>query len=44
MAKEDKQEKTLGQKISTGFTIICIIFLFLRFTGLLDPVIAFFKS
>lgn len=44
MAKEDKQEKTLGQKISTGFTILCIIFLILRFTGLLDPVIAFFKN
>jgi hypothetical protein len=44
MADVGKKEKTVLQKISFGFTIFCIIFLILRFTGLLDPIIEYFKN
>jgi CHASE3 domain sensor protein len=41
---EKKENKTIGQKLSLAFTIFCVIFLIARFTGLLDPVIEFFKG
>lgn len=41
---EEKENKTIFQRISIGFTVFCVIFLFMRFTGLLDPVIDFFKG
>lgn len=44
MANADQKQKTILQKLSVGFTIFCVIFLALKFTGLLDPVIEFFKN
>jgi hypothetical protein len=41
---EKKESKTIFQRVSFGFTIFCVIFLIMRFTGLLDPVIEFFKG
>jgi hypothetical protein len=40
--RNDKPKKT--GKISLFFTILCIVFLVLKFTGLLDPVVDFFKK
>ncbi len=41
---EKKENKSFFQRLSFGFTIFCVIFLIMRFTGLLDPVIEFFKG
>jgi hypothetical protein len=41
---EKRENKTIMQRISFGFTIFCIAFLVMKFTGLLDPVIEFFKG
>lgn len=42
-SENQKEVMTLGKKISLGFTVFCIIFLSLKFTGLLDNLIEFFK-
>ncbi|GGE83808.1 hypothetical protein [Priestia taiwanensis] len=43
MKTGEKKGRTLGQKFSLGFSIFCIIFLTLKFTGLLDTIIESFK-
>ncbi|AVF24587.1 hypothetical protein ERICIV_00345 [Paenibacillus larvae subsp. larvae] len=40
--RNDKKKKT--GKISLFFTILCIVFIALKFTGLLEPVLDFFKK
>lgn len=37
------EKKTVFEKISFGFSVICVIFLLLKFTGLLNNIINFFK-
>ncbi|ANF38668.1 hypothetical protein SAMN05192538_1242 [Bacillus velezensis] len=37
------EKKTTLEKISLGFSIICVIFLLLKFTGILNTIIDFFK-
>ncbi|WP_258561202.1 hypothetical protein [Bacillus aquiflavi] len=44
MPNVNKKEKTLMQKLSLGFTIFCVVFLVLRFSGALDSIIEYFKS
>ncbi len=45
MTNENKNEnKTAMQKFSAGFTVFCILFLILKFTGLIDPIVQFFKN
>ncbi|MEL4028337.1 hypothetical protein [Caldifermentibacillus hisashii] len=43
MAETGKKQNTIFKKVSLFFTIFCIAYLFLKFTGLLTPVLEFFK-
>ncbi|WP_275259437.1 hypothetical protein [Bacillus kwashiorkori] len=43
MEETKKKQSTIGKKLSAFFTVFCIVFLLLKFTGLLTPVLEFFK-
>jgi len=41
--QSEKQNKKSPSKVSLTITFLCIVFLFLKFTGLLQPLIDMFK-
>ncbi|RAK15643.1 hypothetical protein B0I26_1193 [Anoxybacillus vitaminiphilus] len=43
VSRNDKKEKSFLSKLNIAFTIFCIVFLTLKFTGLLEPILNYFK-
>ncbi|MFD0769219.1 hypothetical protein ACFQZ1_10005 [Bacillus sp. CGMCC 1.60114] len=43
ISRKEKKEKTIFEKIGVGFTCFCILYLILKFTGLLESIVAYFK-